>query len=53
LKENWWNVYDENDENTGIPVASGIAHIFGLRHRSANAFVLGPDGEVVLQRRAE
>lgn len=29
----------------------GIAHIFGLRHRTVNAFVFGPNNELVLQRR--
>ena len=30
---------------------AGFTHIFGLRHRTANAFVFTPDGKLFLQRR--
>jgi hypothetical protein len=50
LKGELADVVDSND----VPVAvteGGFTHLFGLRHRTANAFVLCPDGKVVLQRR--
>ncbi|HZT42568.1 MAG TPA: NUDIX domain-containing protein [Chthonomonadaceae bacterium] len=31
---------------------AGIAHLLGLRHRTANAFVLSPTGKTICQRRA-
>jgi len=45
------DVVDDRDAPIGIAMERGIVHALGLRHRTTNAFVLTPDGRVVLQRR--
>lgn len=44
------DIIDENDNIIGKTEA-GLAHLFRLRHRTSNAFVFSPDGQLVLQRR--
>lgn len=45
------DIVDDHDAIINIAMERGIVHVFGLRHRTANAFVLAPDGRVLLQRR--
>jgi len=45
------DIVDDSDNVTDI-TDIGFAHIFGLKHRSVNAFVVTPDGKIILQRRA-
>ncbi|HCD39254.1 MAG TPA: hypothetical protein DEQ77_11190 [Candidatus Omnitrophica bacterium] len=44
------DIVGEDDKAVGVTEA-GFTHIFGLRHRTANAFVFTPDGKLLLQRR--
>ncbi|MFH2146066.1 MAG: NUDIX hydrolase [Candidatus Omnitrophota bacterium] len=50
IKGELTDILNEQDEVVGVTEA-GISHIFGLRHRTANAFVVTPNGELLLQRR--
>jgi isopentenyldiphosphate isomerase len=45
------DIVDEQDRVIGI-TDIGICHDQVLRHRTANAFVVTPDGKILLQRRA-
>jgi len=46
------DVVDESDSDKVISqTEAGLAHLFRLRHRTSNAFVFSPKGDLVLQRR--
>ena len=44
------DIVGEDDKAAGVAEA-GFVHMFGLRHRTANAFVFAPGGKLLLQRR--
>ncbi|MFA5320868.1 MAG: NUDIX domain-containing protein, partial [Candidatus Omnitrophota bacterium] len=50
LKGELADVVDEND-NPVVVTEAGFTHIFGWRPRTANAFILSPKGQLVIQRR--
>jgi len=52
LKGRLVDIVDEHDGSVLDVTEIGFAHLLGLRHRTANAFILTPDGHVLLQRRA-
>ncbi|MCD6093199.1 MAG: glycosyltransferase, partial [Candidatus Omnitrophica bacterium] len=51
MRGEWAPIVDEKDKIVEV-TEIGLAHIFGLRHRTANAFVMTPQGKIILQRRA-
>ncbi len=44
-------IVDEKDNIVEI-TERGLAHLLGLRHRTANVFILTPEGKLLLQRRS-
>jgi len=50
LKGELSDIVDDNDVPVEVTEA-GFMHIFGLRHRTSNAFVFTPDKKLFLQRR--
>ncbi|MFA6281139.1 MAG: 4-alpha-glucanotransferase, partial [Candidatus Omnitrophota bacterium] len=45
------DIIDDNDKVVGS-IDRNVAHLLGLRHRTAMAFVVTPTGKILIQRRA-